>query len=199
VQLADRDGSGRYDITFPPQPYVQDGAIVILPGETLIFRIAVTGDSLGPPVFVGARADPPPAKVLPSDTSFQGNAKTTVQHDPKTGENYYQAYKGSPYIEGGTAAEHLKDAPPGTLIVSYHQAAGHPDMILRVEHNLPKPVKYDAVITRPAANSLASGTPTSTCPVRPLVAGMESWPYPLGAVALRNLRFMDISNGFSCT
>jgi len=199
VQLLAQDGHGRYEITFPPQPYLRDGAIVILPGETLIFRVPVTADGLGAPIFVSARIDPPPTKVLPSDSNFQGDSRTTVQHDPKTGENVYQVFDGSPYIEGGTAAEHLKDAPPGTVIVSYHQAAGHPDMILRVEHNLSQPLKYDALITRPTADGLASASPTSTCPVRPAVGGMESWPYPLGAITLRNLRFIDVSNGFSCT
>ena len=60
------------------------------------------------------------------------------RRDPKTGENFYLIKKGSPYGEGGTAEEHLKGEPPNTMIVSYRQVAGRPDMPLRVEHNFAK-------------------------------------------------------------
>jgi hypothetical protein len=196
VDILAKDGANRYRITFDPQPYVVDGAITILPGETLIFHVTETADGLGIPVFVSARIDAAPTK-LPSD--FAQDPTTGVQHDPKTGENVYWLKAGSPNLEGGTAEEHLKDAPPGTLILSYHQAVGRPDMVLRLEHNLSKPLKYDALMVALTPEDAGDPTATSTCPVAPKVAGLETWPYPLGALTLRNFRFMNMSSGFNCT
>jgi hypothetical protein len=141
---------------------------------------------------------PLPEKVTPSDQSFQGDAQTRVSHDSKTGENVYFINKASPFFEGGTAQEHLKDEPPDTVIVSYHQATGHPDMVLRVEHNFPSPVKYDAEMERVTPNGIGAPKMTSTCPVQPLLAGNETWPYPIGTIRLRNFRFIDTSKGFDC-
>jgi hypothetical protein len=150
------------------------------------------------PTFAEEMAMPLPQSAPPSDASFQGDAQTRVQHDPKTGENFYEIMEGSPFAEGGTAAEHLKGEPSNTLIISYHQAAGHPDMVLRVEHNFSSPLKYDAEIEALAPNGAAQPEKTSTCPVQPLLSGSETWPYPLGAIRLKNFRFIDTGKGFNC-
>jgi hypothetical protein len=198
ANLLSNDGTTQIQLSFDPAPYVVDGAITIFPGETLVFRFSGTSESPGTPVFVKEMAIPLPQKALPSDSSFQSDTTTSVEHDPKTGENLYTIRKGSPFAEGGTAEEHLKGEPGGTLILSYHQIAGHPDMALRIEHNFEKPLKYDATIEPVSARGLGNPEHSSTCPVHPLVAGMETWPYPLGPITLRDFRFLDTSKGFDC-
>ena len=197
VRLLLPDASREVEIEFPPAPYVSGGAIVMFPGETLVFRFSGNADAPGTPVFEKQMALPLPQKAPPSDQTFQSDAQTSVSHDPKTGENVYFMKEGSAFFEGGTAEEHLKGEPPGTMIVSYHQAAGHPDMVLRVEHNFPNPLKYDAEMERVTPNGPVSEK-TSTCPVQPVLAGNETWPYPIGTIRLKNFRFVDTSKGFNC-
>jgi hypothetical protein len=192
------DGSHEVELKFPVAPYVSDGTITVFPGETLVFRFSGGADGPGAPVFEKQMALPLPQKIAPSDESFQSDSQTRVSHDSKTGENVYFLGKGSPFFEGGTAKEHLKDEPPGTMIVSYHQAIGRPDMVLRIEHNFASPLKYDAEMERVTPNGLAAPKTTSTCPVQPVLAGNETWPYPIGPIRLKNFRFIDTSKGFNC-
>lgn len=191
-------GSHEVEINFAPAPYVAGGTIVVFPGETLVFRFSGGTGNPGAPVFEKQMALPLPQIAPPSDQSFQGDAQTSVNHDAKTGENFYVMKKGSPFAEGGTAEEHLKDEPPNTMIVSFHQTIGHPDMVLRVEHNFSSPLKYDAEMMRVTPGSLGAPVKTSTCPVQPVLAGSEIWPYPLGPIRLENFRFVDTSKGFNC-
>lgn len=197
VFLRANDG-GQYEAVFDPVPYVWDGAITIFPGEALIFRFSGTSENPGTPTFVRVIVGITPKNVPPSDMSFQGDQNTEVQHDPKTGENVYVIKKGSQFDEGGTAEEHLKGEPPGTFILYYEQAEGRPDMVLRTEHNLPRTLKFDTTIDRLAPEGSRGSEPTSTCSVHPLLAGMETWPYPIGAITLRNFRFMPTESGFNC-
>jgi hypothetical protein len=189
--------SVQFDV--PSGPYVAaDGTITIYPEETLVFRAAGASDGLQALVFVRLGASAAPKNVPPGDSSFQGDARTSVVHDPKTGENVYEVREGSPFAEGGTAEEHLKGEPEGTVIVSYHQAVGRPDMVLRVEHNLPGMLKYDAFMERLSPRGAAAAEATSTCPVRSLLVGQETWPYPLGAISMRNFRLLKENAPFSC-
>jgi len=192
------DGIHEVKVDFSPAPYVADGAIVVFPGETLVFHFSGGAGGPGAPVFEKQMAIPLPQKVLPDDDSLPGDARVEVSRDGKTGENLYFIRKGSAYLEGGTAEEHLKGEPPDTMIVSYHQPAGHPDMILQIDHNFPQALKYDAEIMHVTANGVRAPEKTSTCPVQPVLTGRESWPYPLGAIRLMNFRFIDTSKGFNC-
>jgi hypothetical protein len=198
ARLRTSDGIHEVEINFAPAPYVADGTIIVFPGETLVFRFSGGAENPGTPVFEKQMAIPLPQNAPPSDSSFQSDAQTSVRHDPKTGENFYIIKKGSPFAEGGTAEEHLKDEPPNTMILSYHQAIGHPDMVLRVEHNFSNPLKYDAEIEPLTPSGPARPVKTSTCPVQPVLSGSETWPYPLGAIRLKNFRFIDTSKGFNC-
>jgi hypothetical protein len=193
-----KDGLHEVDLDFAPAPYVDSGTVIMFPGETLVFHFSENGESPGIPVFAGQMPLPLPQKPQPSDSDFQNDAYTSVQRDPKSGENLYFMKKGSQLLEGGTAEEHLKDEPPGTMIVSYHQVVGHPDMVLRIEHNLSRPLKYDAEMESLSANGLAAPEKTSTCPVMPRLSANETWPYPIGAIRLKNFRFVDTAKGFDC-
>jgi len=195
----DAGNGGQYEAAFDPVPYVSSGVVQIFPGETLVFHFASSSDSdPGLPTFVKQESADPISRVPPSDNSFEGDSKTTVQHDPKSGENYYVIRPGSPFVPTETAAQHLKDEPVGTLILSYYQVAGKPDMILRIEHNFPKPLRFDTAIDRLTPNGGTGLRSTSTCPAQPNLADMETWPYPIGMIAIKNFRFVDTSAGFSC-
>ena len=198
ARLLMTDGVHEIDINFGPAPYVDNGAIIMFPGETLVFRFPGGMDDPGIPAYANPMAMPLPQNPQPSDSDFQNDAHTGIQRDPKSGENLYFLTKGSPFLEGGTAEEHLKGAPPNTMIVSYHQASGHPDMVLRVEHNFSRPLKYDAEMEPLSPNGPGTPVKTSTCPVMPVLSGNETWPYPLGAIRLTNFRFVDTSKGFNC-
>jgi hypothetical protein len=199
VVLRADDNVHQYQATFDPTPYIWNGTITIYPGEALVFRFTNgTSDNPGTLVFVRAIVVATPKNAPPSDFSAKSDTTTTVQHDPKTGENLYEFSKGSPYAPEQTAEDLLKDEPPGTLIVSFGQVEGHPDMVLRVDHNLPSPLKYDATIDRLSSDGDRGFEKTTICPVQPVLAGMETWPYPLGAATLSNFHFIQTDNGFNC-
>lgn len=198
ARLLMKDGIHEIDLDFGPAPYVENGTIIMVPGETLVFHFSGGTDDPGMPTFANQMAIPLPQNPQPSDSDFKNDTYTSVQRDPKTGENLYFLKTGSPFLEGGTAEEHLKGAAPNTMIVSYHQASGHPDMVLRIEHNFSRPVKYDAEIEPLLPNGLGKPEKTSTCPVMPVLSGNETWPYPLGAIRLENFRFVDTDKGFNC-
>ena len=191
IDVEGSDGQS-YTIPIPRSPYVMaDGSIVIYPGETLIFRFAPTQDGPGAPVFVKRMERAAPTRLLSDSPGAE------KYHDPKTGEDYYIARGSDGPIEGGTARDHLKDQPPGTVIVSYQQAVGRADMVLTVEHNLGGTLKYDALIERLSPSGSMGLAPTSTCPVLPVMIGTETWPYPIATITLGRFRFVQAA-GFRC-
>lgn len=198
VDLIARDGVNHYEAVFNATPYVQNGTITIYPGETLVFQFAVGPDGPGAPVFVREIVGPDTVKVPPSVADAKNDPTLDVQHDPKTDENVYFVKPGSIYAPSATAKDNLKDEPPGTLILSYRQVEGRPDMELRIEHNLPTSLKYDAQMDRLGQRGSTGLQSTSTCPVQSLITGLETWPYPIGVITLTNFRSIDMSNGFSC-
>lgn len=192
IELNAADGQHKYALDLDPTPYVLDGTIRIYPGETLIFRFKPGADGPGDPVFVTQIAGHTPQHLM-----SESDPDVEKYHDPKTGEDYYIDRGHSARLDGGTAADHLKDQPPGTMIVSYHQLAGHADMVLTVEHNLDRPLKYDARIDRLQPDGDAGLEATSTCPASPVMLANETWPYPIGTITLSHFRFATGSS-FSC-
>jgi hypothetical protein len=186
------DVSGDFEADFDALPYVINGRITIFPGEALVFRFSPTADEPGVPVFVRAIAAPEPVHLA----SDYPNAEK--QADPKSGENYYVLRQGSSVLDNGTAAEHLKDEPPGTMILFYNQVRDRPDMVLRIEHNLAQPLKFDTQINRLVPNRRTGMEHTSTCPAFPVLADMETWPYTIGAITLERFRFIATDGGFNC-
>lgn len=189
---------GDYEFEVAPSPYVANGILSIMPGETLVFHFdRATADAPGEPTFVKTAMANPVRAVPPSSAVVQSTPDTRSSYDPNTGESFTAVSKGSAYAPTETAADHLKNEPEGTLIVSFYQIEGRADMALRVEHNLPKPLKFDTQMLRAVPN--ASGMDkTSTCPVRPILADMETWPYPIAIIQMTNFRYADMSAGTSC-
>jgi hypothetical protein len=181
--LREADGVHVLHARMDPAPYVENGEILIYPGETLVFHFTPTDDGPGQPEFAGLAVGAVPHHVVGDDP----NAATV--RDPKTGETYTTVRTGSPLIENGTAADHLKDAPPGTMIVSLHQIDGHTDMLLSTEQNMAMAVKFDAVVSRGTPKGFTGYEHTSTCPATPLVTAVETWPYPIVAIKLSGFRF----------
>jgi hypothetical protein len=159
-------------------PYVlPDGAILIFPGETLVFRLPLDGDKIGTPVFVAEYAPEMPA-----------------ERDPNAPP---PPFRDLPKLKGDLGADQLAPFPEGTFIVSYGQHGREPGMFMVMMHNLPKTAKLDAVmsIITPGKYELH---PTSTCPLMPKIFGMENWPHPIGPMILKNLRVLPDGSGIVC-
>jgi hypothetical protein len=84
----------------------------------------------------------------------------------------------------------LKDAPPGTLVLSYGQFTGNGTMTLTLQHNLPATLKLKAFMSVPGPDGFKL-VYTSTCPVLPKVIGMENWQQPLGLIILEDFKFQN--------
>lgn len=160
-------------------PYVDPdtAAIVIFPGETLVFRLPVAEGKIGTPEFVAEYAPEMPMEADPAGPPL--------------------AVRELPKLKGKMPADALAPFPEGTLIVSYGQRGRAPSTFLTLTQNLPKTVKLDALmaIIRPNAYEFR---PTSTCPLISKVYSFESWPHPIGPMMLKNIRFQPDGNGMVC-
>ena len=97
-----------------------------------------------------------------------------------------------------TADDSLKDAPPGTLVVSYGQFAGKDTVTLTLQHNFPATLKLKAFMSVPGPDGFKL-VYTSTCPIMPKLVDMENWAQPLGLIILEDFTFRDAaSNQMSC-
>ncbi|HXC57147.1 MAG TPA: hypothetical protein VNU97_17735 [Rhizomicrobium sp.] len=162
-------------------PYVlPDGAILIFPGETLVFAFAPDGDMLGAPRFVAEYAPQFPAE---RDTAGDPTATPPLADLPK--------------LAGGLPRDMLAKFPPGTVIVSYGQSAGQSGMNLTLMSNLAKTMKLDAVIALIASGGYDERH-ASTCPVLPNLIDDENWAQPLGPMLLTNFRFQPAGGGMVC-
>jgi hypothetical protein len=171
----DRDHYTGISVTH--SPYVlPDGAILIFPGETLVFELPLDGEKIGRPKFLGA---------------YQ--PKYPMMSDPDA------PLPPSPNLEKLDPAK----LPPNTLVLSYGQtggrAQGDPMMMLTLSDNLPMTLKLDAIMTviRPHTTAYEQ-VPTSTCPLMPKAFGMESWPNALGPMILRNIRVLPAGAPMGC-
>jgi hypothetical protein len=160
-------------------PYVdpKDGAIVIFPGETLVFGLPVADGKIGTPVFVAEYA-----------------AEMPMEADPRSPPPPAHEL---PRLKGDLGADMLVPFPDGTFIVSYGQRGREPSTYMVMMHNLPKTVKLDALmgIIRPGKYEMHE---TSTCPVMPKMFGMENWPHPIGPMFLKNIHFLPDGAGMVC-
>jgi len=166
-------------------PYLlEDGAILLFPGETLAVTFAVDGDTLGKPISAVRYA--PHLPLLIART--QGD-KPAANPDDAT----------LPVVLGKMPADEVASLPPNTLLISYGQfkPEGPAGMVLTLEHNLPHTLKLDAVITEISTAGYKQHA-SSTCPVLPKIWDNESWPYPLGPIILAKVRFQPDSGDIVC-
>jgi hypothetical protein len=158
-------------------PYVlEDGSLLVFPGETLAVQFARDGDNLGAIVSVRRMAPRYPAQIA----------------NPGASPAVNPADAALPALPGGLPAEETAALPPDTLLVSYGQMdpKGLAGMQLQLEHNFTRALKLTAIL-----NQVRPGTynthATSTCTVMPRMFDQESWPDVLGPIILGRFRFQD--------
>lgn len=162
-------------------PYVlPDGEILMFPGETIAVQFTRDGDTLSAPVFYRRLAPRFPAHI-------ETDGKVTND----------SANAGLPAIKGELSKEKMADLPSNTLLLSYGQADGQPGMMLTVDHNFPKALKLDATMFLIGKGGY-EGQKTSTCPIRPGLSSVESWPNPIGPMLLKGFRLMSDSDKMVC-
>jgi hypothetical protein len=155
-------------------PYIlDDGSILIFPGESIAVQFSMDGDKLGPPISAKRYAPHLPALIVKSGGAPEINADDAAL----------------PLINGKTPADEVSSLPPNTLLVSYGQfkPRGQAGMNLTVESNLAVTIKLDAIVAEISSGAYHQHY-TSTCPIMPKLAGYEMWPNALGPIILRNFR-----------
>jgi hypothetical protein len=159
-----------------------DHHITILPGERLIFHFDIANGKLSDPIFVRAEAAPVTAIPALTDPKFDKLDKS----DPST---FATASQIEDIKANGTAAEKLKGEPTGTLMLTYQAIPGAVGMMLAIEHNFPKTIKFNAFVARPKPEGWKLEY-SSTCAVKPGIGSGENWPDPLGMIILENFKLL---------
>lgn len=190
VTIRTQDGQ---DLSFSVAntPYVLDGkTILIFPGETLVFQLSGDGAEQSPS-FV--RVEEPPPAVAPISKEAAG------KNFPSSDPNELAIRQTMADLKAnGTAKDHLKDEPAGTLIVQYEQVRNGLGMSLRIEHNLAKALTVNATISVFRGSNFRSEH-SSVCTILPKLSDNEYWPYPLGAIFLSDLtQAMQDSDTVTC-
>lgn len=162
-------------------PYVLDnGEILIYPGETLAITFKLENGMLVQPSFVKSYAAQLPVQI-------QIDGKPSVNPDDS----------GLPKLATGTSSD-MAGMPPNTLVISYGQVAGKPDMMLTVNGNLPKTLKLDAQMFLFSDKVGYVVKPTSTCPMLAGTSLFENWPEPLGPMVLSHVRLLNAGDKMVC-
>ena len=165
-------------------PYIlDDGSVLVFPGETIAVQFAPDGDKLGSPVSAQRYAPHLPALIVKADAQPQDNPDDAAL----------------PVVKETMPAAEVAKLPPNSLLISYGQfkKIGGKGMALFVEQNLPQTVKLDAIVAEITPSGYKQHY-TSTCPIMPKMMGNEMWPNALGPLLLRNFRFQATGNSFAC-
>jgi hypothetical protein len=104
--------NGPIHVRFGATPYVKDGAVMILPGETLVFRFPASDAPSGEPVFVREESFTRGQPTGP-------DVKFPVPENDPNGVVLRQAF--GDVQANGTADKRLANEPPGTFFVAYRQ------------------------------------------------------------------------------
>ncbi|HUO93442.1 MAG TPA: hypothetical protein VMU22_10995 [Rhizomicrobium sp.] len=166
-------------------PYIlDDGSVLVFPGETIAVQFSPNGDTLGAPVAVKRYAPHLPALIVKED-----GAQPEDNPDDAT----------LPVIKENLPADEAAKLPPNSLLISYGQLKkiGDHGMELIVEQNLPQTIKLGAVVAELAPGGYKQHY-TSTCPIMPKMSGNEMWPNALGPIVLGKFHFLAAGNSFSC-
>jgi hypothetical protein len=102
---------------------------------------------------------------------------------------------GLPTVPTNDSGVKFDTLPPNTVIFSYGQTEGEAGMMLTIDQNMPKQLKFDATMHVLGKDDY-DAHPTSTCPIVSFGTIYESWPYPIGPMILKSPRLLpgkDIS------
>ncbi|MBW8881539.1 MAG: hypothetical protein JF615_08990 [Asticcacaulis sp.] len=165
-------------------PYVlDDGTLLIFPGETLAFQVTLDGDKVTNVAFYKAFAPSFPASIA-KDDGLSDNAGDAAL----------------PSLTGKDTKEKMAGLPANIVLLSYGQSDDIPGMLLVMEHNLPGTLKVDAVMAAVVSGKTSYDVqPTSTCPIMEHIAGFEMWPNPIGPMMIKNLRLLPAGAEMTCT
>jgi hypothetical protein len=184
--LVSVDASHFVGVQVGRSPYLlENGSLLVFPGETLAVTFALDGDTLKPTAVKRY------APHLPLPIARAENDKPQSNPDDDA----------LPTVSGKLPADEVANLPPNTLLVSYGQykPQGESSMILTLDHNLSHTLKFDTIIAEmPSGGSGYSQHYTSTCPVQAKVWDNESWPIPLGPIILTRFRLQPDSPTIVC-
>ncbi len=156
-------------------PYLRDGTLTLVPGETVVIALDGAGGALKPKLLSAGSAGDLPRDER--DASTEQSVLALMDPDrERVGE-----LRGKP---GDIAAVR---AAPGTVRLTFEQASGRQDTILHVDNGYDRALDYDARMTV----SRAGPVHTSICIVRPRLINLEAWPHPIVRIDLTNFRFVD--------
>ena len=162
-------------------PYIlDDGAILIFPGETFAVQFTVTDGKLGAPVFYKDFAPHLPALVKTADSAAANPTDGTLPPSP-------------PPVDGKA----ISQLPPNTVLLSYGPSDQVPGANLVIESNLPAALKFNAVMYAAGATGFGQ-TPTSTCPIGSGLMSFEMWQQPLGPMILTKARLLGDHDSMVC-
>jgi hypothetical protein len=150
-----------------PQPWIEDGLLVVFPGESVLVTLKPDG---------GFRV----VSSQPADAVI-GDATST-----KMVAVFAPGGAGATATEADVVAgqAHLEQETPSQAIrVTFRQAAGDDSMLLAIQNGYEGRLSYNAGMLTPTAQGLQWSV-TSVCTVRPDVYGMEHWPHPIVSVSL---------------
>ncbi len=116
----------------------EDHHITIQPGERLVFHFDIENGKLSDPTFV--RAEAAPVYPIPDLTD-----PTFDKMDKSDSATFAVAAQTEDLKVSGTTADKLKGLPSGTLMLTYQTIPGAIGMMLMIEHNLPKAIKFNCI------------------------------------------------------
>jgi hypothetical protein len=184
--LVSADASHFVGVEVGRSPYLlENGSLLIFPGETIAVTFALDGDKLKP---IAAKRYAP---HLPLPIARAQGDKPQANADDNA----------LPAVGAKLPADEVASLPPNTLLVSYGQLKpqGESSMVLTLNHNLPHTLKLDAIVAEiQSGSSVYRQHYTTTCPVVPKIWDNESWPMPLGPLVLTRFRLQQDSPTIVC-
>lgn len=169
-------------IPVPQSPYLLDAtSLLVFPGETLAIQFAVEGDKITGAKLL-ERLSPTMAAPLLLEKKVVANPEDAALR---------KVTPGDPKAE-------LAGFPANVLLLSFGQQNGKPDTILKMQHNMGRNLKVDAIMAVFGPEGYVQRA-TSTCVLMPNVAGIEHWPHPMGPIILAKARLMPDSSDMSCS
>lgn len=193
VSIRARTGATR-QLDLSGAPYRDSsGNVLIAPGEVITLRFDISGEHLSDPRVVAVDKD---NREWLSNECMSG---TLASMRERASQAKAAIPTGSPMTcaTGATSPERLKGQPPGTVIVTYAQVNDGPDMVMRIDSNLPQVAKFDVRIELLEANG-ARLAYSDTCPVRPNIVTLEHWPYELGRIEIGKFRYIPAEMAGEC-
>ena len=162
-------------------PYIlDDGAILIFPGETFAIQFTVTDGKLTAPLFYKAFTPHLPALVKTTESAVANPTDATLPPSP-------------PPVDGKA----ISALPPNTILLSYGPSDQVPGANLVIESNLPATLKFNAVMYAVGATGFRQSA-TTTCPIQSGLMAFENWQQPLGPMILTRARLLGEHDSMVC-